>query len=156
MGLRPWVPLVALGLFGITLGMPILNGSFMRLWMPRIAPDVQGRTFAAMQVMVWSSQPLAYLTAGPLADRVFKPLLVQGGPLAGSLGAVFGVGPGRGIGLLLATAGVFILAITIIAAMLPAFRTAEEAIPVAVKPAAPAPAPVEEPVAEGATQPAMA
>ncbi|HEX2078784.1 MAG TPA: MFS transporter [Longimicrobium sp.] len=150
MGLRPWVPLVALGLFGISLGMPILNGSFMRLWMPRIAPDVQGRTFAAMQVMVWSSQPIAYLTAGPLADRVFKPLLVEGGPLAGSLGAVFGTGPGRGIGLLLATVGVFVLVLTAVAAMLPAFRTAEEAIPVAVKPQAAAPPvePAEDPAAD--------
>ncbi|HLM67164.1 MAG TPA: MFS transporter [Longimicrobium sp.] len=150
MGVRPWVPLVALGLFGISLGMPILNGSFMRLWMPRIAPDVQGRTFAAMQVLVWSCQPIAYLTAGPLADRVFKPLLVEGGPLAGSLGAVFGVGPGRGIGLLLATVGVFVLAVTAVAAMLPAFRTAEEAIPVAAKPpeAPAAPAPGEDPSAD--------
>lgn len=150
MGARPWVPLVALGMFGITLGMPILNGSFMRLWMPRIAPDVQGRTFAAMQVMVWSAQPIAYLTAGPLADRVFKPLLVEGGPLVGPLGAVFGVGPGRGIGLLLATVGVFVLVATAVAAMLPAFRTAEEAVPVAVKPEAPAaaPSPAEDPAAD--------
>jgi DHA3 family macrolide efflux protein-like MFS transporter len=149
-GVRPWVPLVAVGLFGITLGMPILNGSFMRLWMPRIPPDVQGRTFAAIQMMVFSSQPIAYLTAGPLADRVFRPLLVEGGPLAGSLGAVFGVGPGRGIGLLLATVAVFMLVVTAVAAMLPAFRTAEEAVPVAVKPEAPAPAPspAEDPAAD--------
>jgi hypothetical protein len=141
------VPLVAVGLFGIMLGVPIVSGSFMRLWMPRIAPDVQGRTMAAIQMMVLSCQPIAYLTAGPLADRVFKPLLVEGGPLAGSLGAVFGVGPGRGIGLLLATVGVFVLVVTAVAAMLPAFRTAEEAVPVAAKPGAPAaaPSPAEDP-----------
>ncbi|MBW3569777.1 MAG: MFS transporter [Gemmatimonadetes bacterium] len=156
MGVRPWVPLVALSMFGMTLGMPILNGSFMRLWMPRIPPDVQGRTFAGMQVMVWSTQPIAYLTAGPLADRVFKPLLVEGGPLAGSLGAVFGVGPGRGIGLLLATVGVFVLVVTAVAAMLPGFRTAEEAVPVAVKPQAPAaaPSPTEDPAADPTPVPA--
>ena len=145
MGARPWVPLIALGVFGITLGMPVLNGSFMRLWMPRIAPDVQGRTFAAMQVMVWSSEPIAYLTAGPLADHVFKPLLVQGGPLAGSVGTVMGVGPHRGIGLLLASMGVFVLIATALASLLPAFRTAEEAVPVAVQPE---PAPAEEPSAD--------
>ena len=149
MGARPWIPLVALGIFGITLGLPVLNGSFMRLWMPRIAPDVQGRTFAAMQVMVWSSEPIAYLTAGPLADRVFKPLLVEGGPLAGSLGPLMGTGPGRGVGLLLASVGIFVLAATAFASLFPAFRTAEEAIPVAVKPdAAPAPEPVEDPSAD--------
>lgn len=149
-GARPWVPLVAVGLFGIMLGLPILNGSFMRLWLPRIAPDVQGRTMAAIQMTIWSSPPIAYLTAGPLADRVFKPLLVEGGPLAGSLGVVFGVGPGRGIGLLLATVGVLVLVVTAAAAMLPAFRTAEEAVPVAAKPEAPAPAPSpgEDPAAD--------
>lgn len=145
MGARPWIPLIAAGVFGITLGMPVLNGSFMKLWMPRIPNDVQGRTFAAMQVLVWSSEPVAYLAAGPLADKVFKPLLVDGGPLANSLGTVMGTGPSRGIGLLLASVGVLVLVATAFCSLLPAFRTAEEAVPIAVKPeAAPAPA-VEEP-----------
>lgn len=145
MGARPWIPLIAAGVFGITLGMPVLNGSFMKLWMPRIPNDVQGRTFAAMQVLVWSSEPIAYLTAGPLADKVFKPLLVDGGPLAGSLGPLMGTGPSRGIGLLLASVGVLVLVATAFCSLLPAFRTAEEAVPIAVKPeAAPAPE-VEDP-----------
>lgn len=34
------------------------------------------------------------------------PLLVEGGPLAGSLAGIFGVGPARGIGLHLSLVGV--------------------------------------------------
>ncbi|HYW08741.1 MAG TPA: MFS transporter, partial [Longimicrobium sp.] len=142
MGLRPSVPLVALAVFGITFGIPIINGCFMRLWQPRIAPDVQGRAFAAIQVIVWSIEPVAYLAAGPLADRVFRPLLVSGGPLASSLGPVFGVGPGRGIGLMLAAVGTFVLAGTALASLLPAFRRAEQAVPVTLKPPVETGAPV--------------
>jgi predicted MFS family arabinose efflux permease len=129
MGLRPSVPLVAAAVFGITFGIPVVNSCFMRLWQPRIPPDVQGRAFAAIQVVVWSIEPVAYLAAGPLADRVFRPLLVAGGPLAPSLGPVFGVGPGRGIGLMLAVVGTSVLAATAAASLVPAFRRAERSDP---------------------------
>lgn len=49
--------------------------------------------------------PLGYALAGPLADRVFSPLLMPGGALAGTVGAVLGIGEGRGIGLMFITAG---------------------------------------------------
>ncbi|HEX2206976.1 MAG TPA: MFS transporter, partial [Longimicrobium sp.] len=110
LGARPWVPLVAAGIFGITLGIPVMNGSLMALWMPRIPKELQGRTYAVIQVLVWSTEPIAYLTAGVLADRLFNPMLVEGGPWAGTLGAFTGVGPTRGIGLLLAAVGVAVLA----------------------------------------------
>lgn len=146
MGLRPWVPLVAAAIFGITFGMPVMNGSLMALWMPRIPQEVQGRTYAVIQVLVWSTEPIAYLSAGVLADRVFKPLLVPGGPLAASLGAVMGTGPTRGLGLLLGAVGVFVWLATARAALLPHFRTADS-IPPVVKPDASAAAPEEEPAA---------
>jgi len=132
MGARPWVPLVAAAMFGITLGIPVVNGSLMALWMPRIPTHLQGRTYAVIQMLVWSTEPIAYVTAGVLADGVFKPLLVPGGPLAGSLGGLMGTGPTRGIGLLLAAVGVFVLASTVFVALLPHFRTADS-IPLAAK-----------------------
>lgn len=155
MGALPWVPLVAAGVFGITLGIPVMNGSLMALWMPRIPQEVQGRTYAVIQVLVWSTEPIAYLTAGVLADRLFKPLLVPGGPLAGSLGAVMGTGPTRGLGLLLGTVGVFVLSATAWAALLPHFRTADD-LPLAAKPdaAEAAPAPDDAPAGEPAPVPA--
>lgn len=48
----------------------------------------------------WSTLPLAYLVAGPLADYIFEPLLTPDGLLADSVGRIIGVGAGRGIGLL--------------------------------------------------------
>jgi MFS transporter, DHA3 family, macrolide efflux protein len=143
MGVRPWAPLIAAAVFGICFGLPFLNGAFMRIWQPRIAADVQGRAFAAMQVMVWSTQPIAYVSGGLIADRVFGPMLMPGGALENSVGLLIGVGEGRGIAMTLAVAGLFVLAVTAYAAVLPHFRTAESLIPITVAPA-PAPAPEEE------------
>jgi hypothetical protein len=128
--------LVAAAIFGVTLGIPVVNGALMALWMPRIPAELRGRTYAVIQMLVWSTEPIAYVTAGVLADRVFKPLLVQGGPLAGSLGALVGVGPTRGIGVLLGVVGVFVLAVTVGMALVPHFRTADS-IPLAATPDAP-------------------
>lgn len=150
MGLLANVPLIAASLFVLCFGLPILNGCFGRIWLPRIAPDVQGRAVAAIQVTSWSTQPIAYLAAGPLADRFFRPLLVEGGPLANSVGQVLGTGPGRGIGLLLILGGVILLVLTVIFALVPSFYSAERDVPIIVKPVPP-PATEPEPVAEGPT-----
>jgi hypothetical protein len=58
------------------------------------------------------TQPLGYLLAGPLADRVFGPLLAVGGPLSKTVGSILGVGPGRGIGLLFVVMGSLAVAVT--------------------------------------------
>ncbi|HEX2076966.1 MAG TPA: MFS transporter [Longimicrobium sp.] len=155
MGALPWVPLVAIAMFGITLGIPVMNGCLMALWMPRIPGHLQGRTYAVIQMLVWSTEPIAYLTAGVLADRAFKPLLVPGGPLAGSLGTVMGTGPTRGIGLLLGAVGVFVLASTVFVALLPHFRTADS-IPLAAKADEPAQAEPEEPARTADPAPVLA
>ena len=59
-----------------------------------------------MRNLLSSSLLLGLLAAGPLADGVFEPLLVEGGLLADSVGRWIGVGPGRGIGLLFVFMGV--------------------------------------------------
>ena len=99
-GLRPSAPLVAVGLFLAMAGAPIINGSSQAIWQVKVPPDVQGRVFAVRRLIAQFTAPLGFLAAGPLADRVFRPLLAEGGPLAGSVGRVLGVGPGRGIGLI--------------------------------------------------------
>jgi MFS transporter, DHA3 family, macrolide efflux protein len=76
-----------------------------------------------------SMAPIAYLLAGPLVERVFAPLLVPGGALVGSLGAMFGVGAGRGIGLLMSVLGVALLATSLIAFLLPSVRHVEDELP---------------------------
>ena len=78
----------------------VVQGSNRALWQIKVPPELQGRVFAAEQMMARAFAPLAYLLAGPLADRVFEPLLAAEGALAGDLGPILGTGPGRGIGLM--------------------------------------------------------
>ena len=68
---------------------------------------------------------LAYLVTGPLADKVFEPLLKVGGPLAGSVGQIIGVGAGRGAGLLFISAGLFLVLVSVIGYLYPPLRRME-------------------------------
>jgi hypothetical protein len=60
-----------------------------------------------MFTITYSFMLLAFVVAGPLVDHVFGALLQPGGGLAGSVGSVIGVGPGRGISLVLLLGGLF-------------------------------------------------
>ena len=93
---------------------------------------VQGRVFAIQQTIARAAAPFAYLLAGPLADGVFKPLLVSDGPLAGSFGRVIGTGPGRGIGLLFVAMGVLKMAVSAAGYALPRVRLIEDELPDAI------------------------
>jgi len=59
-----------------------------------MAPDVQGRVFSVRRMIAWSSLPLAYILAGPLADRFFEPLFAVDGALARKAGLILGLSRG--------------------------------------------------------------
>jgi MFS transporter len=109
-GWRPSVLLVGTAAFIYLLVTPMVNGCSQAIWQSKVPPALQGRVFAVRRMVVFSSLPVAYFLAGPLADRVFEPLLVPGGALAGSVGALIGVGKGRGIALLFVLLGVLVVA----------------------------------------------
>ena len=90
-----------------------------------------------------------------LKHPIFRPLLVEGGPLADTVGLVLGTGPARGIGLLLVIGGLMLLALTAIVSLIPTFYAVEDTVPeiVAGPTVAPQPKPEEQeqqPVGEGA------
>ena len=131
-GLRPSVPLVAWATFAFMLCGPFIYGCSQAIWQSKVAPALQGRVFAMRQVVASCSIPIAFLLAGPLADRIFEPLLAPGGLLAASVGRVIGVGPGRGIGLLFIFLGLGIVLATLLSLMSPRLRRVEEELPDAV------------------------
>ena len=150
MGLRPSIALIALALFLFSLSAPILVGSSSAIWMRKTPADVLGRVFAIRRMMAISTMPLAVLLAGPLAQRVFEPLLMPGGALAGSVGAVMGVGPGRGIGLMFVLLGAASVLTAVAMYLAPSIRHVERDVPDAPRPAPP-PEPSEPvPAAAGA------
>lgn len=74
--------------------------------------------------------PIALGLAGPLADNIFIPLLSAGSTLAESgLGEFFGVGPGRGIGLMFTLSGLLIVVISVLAYANPRIRKLEQELP---------------------------
>ncbi|MDR9450649.1 MAG: MFS transporter [Acidimicrobiia bacterium] len=113
MGLDDSVFLVASAAFVLMLIVAIVNGTSQALWQVKVPPEFQGRTFSVRRMLAQMAIPIAYLSAGPLADSVFEPLLAIGGGLAGSVGSVIGIGPGRGIGFMFVVMGLgtFLLAV---------------------------------------------
>lgn len=132
MGLRPSFWLVAAGAFGAHVTIAVVYGSNQAIWQSKVDPQVQGRVFATEQMVARAAAPLAYLLAGPLADRIFDPLLALDGPSTSSLGQILGTGPGRGIGLLFVLMGVIKVAITLIARLNPHLCNVEDELPDAV------------------------
>lgn len=129
LGLRPSLVLIAIAGFGAMFTSPIINASSQAIWQSKVAPDVQGRVFAVRRMIAWSAIPLAYILAGPLADQVFNPLLVEGGALASSVGLVLGVGPGRGTGLLFIISGLLSILVAAGGYIYPHVRRVEDELP---------------------------
>ncbi len=141
-GLKPNIYLVATGCFLFLLCDPIAFTANQVIWLSKVAPEVQGRVLAIRRMVARSFLPLAFVLAGPLADRVFEPLMAKGGALSSTFGSVMGVGPGRGIGLLFAILGITLLLMVTVASFYGPLQRIERELPDPVKP------PVREPIAE--------
>ena len=134
-GFRPSFALLALAAFLFFMGIPFVTSSAQVIFQKKVAPDVQGRVFSVNDSIATASLPLAYLVAGPLADRIFEPLMTLNGPLAGSIGKLIGTGPGGGgrggggIGLMFIILGILTMLITIIAYQYAPLRRVERELP---------------------------
>ncbi len=96
--------LIAVGpVFLFTL--PVISSCANTLFQTKVESSSLGRVTATARMLSQAAGPIAYAIAGPLADRVFEPMLRPGGALAGSVGAVIGVGDGRGIAFMFFLAG---------------------------------------------------
>jgi hypothetical protein len=110
MGLRPSVPVIAAGAAVWYTSLSMVNAHWIAMIQLKVGLELQGRVLAMNQMMAVAMTPLAFVTAPYIAD-LFTPLLAAQGPLAGSVGAALGTGPGRGMGLLLVTCGAALMAL---------------------------------------------
>jgi MFS family permease len=129
LGLATGAVALAGAMFGLLFSVPLINGSFRAIWQGGAPPEVHGRVASAILMVARSSVPVAFLVGGPLVESVFEPSLLPGGPLAGSVGRLLGVGPGRGAGLMFLLLGLAFLAVTYACLASPAIRGIEEAPP---------------------------
>ncbi len=127
-GLRPVPWLIALAAFGAHFSAPFVNGLNQAIWQNAVDEPIQGRVFAIQQMATRAAQSLAFVVAGPLADRVFEPLLSGGGPLAVSAGAIVGTGTGRGIGLIFVITGLLTALVAFGGALDSRLRSVEEGV----------------------------
>jgi MFS transporter, DHA3 family, macrolide efflux protein len=120
---------VALGasLFLMLFALAFTDAPFWSILQAKVAPDLQGRVFAAYLQLIMLLGPLAFLVAGPLADRVFEPARHQ--PVWQSVGWLVGDRPGAGMGLMFVVAGVLILALSLAVYAIPAVRRLEADLP---------------------------
>lgn len=126
-GLGRSLPLWLLAAFLGPFFIPIRLGSSQALWQAKVAPELQGRVFAARRAISQITFPLGLLLVGPLADDVATPAMR--GSLGHTLQPLFGAGPGRGYALTMVSLGLFTALVYLLGALLPAIRTVEADLP---------------------------
>lgn len=105
MGVGPGPAFWAAGWFFVAFFLPIINGSNQAIWQTKVAPDVQGKVFAARRLIAQITAPIGMGLAGPLADRVFEPGMQASVGLWGAFTGLVGTGPGSGMALMLVLFG---------------------------------------------------
>ena len=111
MGLSTNVYVITLNGFLFFCALPFINTSTDVLIRKSIPNEKQGRAWGIIGVLSQIGFIVAYGVAGYLADRIFNPLLVEGGILTSTIGQIIGVGNGRGIGLLFIFSGLLVVLI---------------------------------------------
>jgi DHA3 family macrolide efflux protein-like MFS transporter len=113
-GLQASPLLITISMFTVVFQVPVINGCSQAIWQTKTPLEMQGRVFSTRMMIAWSSAPLAFFLAGPLADGVFGPMFLEHGSMATvGLTSIIGAGPGRGAAFLLILSGMLALATTI-------------------------------------------
>jgi len=128
-GIHQAVWAIAVPSFFFMAMVPVANTSSQVLWQLKVPPALQGRVFSIRRMISQAISPIAILSAGPLADKVFEPMLAKGGALASSVGSIIGTGPGRGIGFMVIMSGLAASILGIIGYALPRIRHVETELP---------------------------
>lgn len=124
---NPWT--IGLSVFLTGLSFVFIAGLNQVIWQIKSAPKMQGRLFALMGTFAVLGQSLGVLIAGPLAGKIFQPMLEQGGLLADAIGAVIGVGAGRGIAFMFIFVGLIVFGVALISWSNPSIRFLEDQLP---------------------------
>lgn len=118
---------IAASLFMLMFAIPFIEAAAFSILQAKTARDLQGRVFSAVGQITATLKPVAYLVAGPLADRVFEP--ARQGPLWGSFVWLVGAGQGAGIGLMYVIGGTLTLFLSLAFYGLPVIRRMESTLP---------------------------
>ena len=128
-GINTHVIILSLLAFINFFGIPIGDGSTTSILQQKVPANVQGRVFAVVGAIASFVLPISYIIVSTLADQVFEPAMMPGGALAETFGWLFGVGKGRGIGLMFSMMGTLAIIATVLAYSYPPLRSIEGDLP---------------------------
>ncbi|MGK7921976.1 MAG: MFS transporter [Trichodesmium sp.] len=128
-GLKPAVILAAIGGFGYLFSRAIIVSLNHTIWQQKVPQDLQGRVFALQNMMEKSLLVMTHLSAAPLVEFIFKPLISENGILANNVGQIIGVGDGRGMALLFVLMGLLNMGAVLVAYRTPELRRVERELP---------------------------
>ncbi|MFI7004518.1 amino acid adenylation domain-containing protein [Nocardia sp. NPDC050175] len=126
---------VIAGMFLLTFGESLAEGHWIAVVQTKVGFELQGRVLSIFITVMMLTMPLGYLLVGPIAQRYVRPLLEPGGPLADTVGHLIGVGPGRGLALLVVLSGLLQLAWAMRGWLDTRLRLLEDHLPDALPPA---------------------
>jgi MFS family permease len=115
-GLQQNLLLIAIGAFGMSFWLTMLNGVYATIVQVKVPQRFHGRVIALNTLVAWSTLPIGFGLVAPYGSALFEPLLAPDGPLADTVGLVLGTGEGRGVGLMYVLFAVAI-AVTALVAM---------------------------------------
>ena len=128
-GLRASLPLVAAAAFVTMVILAFVSAIGQVLWQLKTDPAYQGRVFALRNMVAMMAMPIAYVLAGPLADRVFGPAMMGGTAMASFFGPIVGTGAGRGLGVMCILAGLLAALVAAVAFAVPSLRNLDDDLP---------------------------
>jgi MFS transporter, DHA3 family, macrolide efflux protein len=130
-GFKTSLVVLSLSVFLYLFSQPIIITSNQAIWQNKVPTNLQGRVFALQQSLERALAICAYVTAGPLVDKILNPLMIEGSFLNRTLGRFIGteIGQGRGISLLLIVLGVLNLILVAIAIQEPRLLNLEKELP---------------------------
>ncbi|MFG3714615.1 amino acid adenylation domain-containing protein [Micromonospora sp. NPDC047730] len=112
-GLDASVAMICVGAFWLAMAMTTAQSIYATIVQVKVPQRFHGRVFSLNQTISWSTLPIGFALLAPGATALFEPMLAPGGSLAGSVGAVIGTGPGRGIGFAYVCFGAALVLITL-------------------------------------------
>ena len=116
--LTVWLP----AQFCSSLNFPLLGSSQKALWMEAVPPELQGRVFAADELVIKLVSAIATLIAGLLCDRILEPAMQSETILSSLFAPIFGKGAGAGMALLYVSCAIAMFVVGAVGYRLPQLK----------------------------------
>lgn len=129
MGVRDSITLISIGRFLFLFFVPLSNSSAFAIWQLKGPAHMQGRLFAARQMLARSIMPIAYLIVGPLVDCILKPALKKDTYFNNIVGYLIGNGAGAAYRVIFVFSGMILLTLVLILLSYKPLRNLEVELP---------------------------